>query len=99
MRCVTTKTQMNRKPRRVHTESLCVLLLCGATLSAPSCLPTLFARGVGKPWIANTSLIVTDAAKRLIVGLFKGGGDTCIQTDLALVMINVYVSHLLIIDS
>ena len=71
MRCVTTKTQMNRKPRRDHTESLCVLQPCEATLSVPSCLPTLFARGVGKPWIANTSLIVTDAAKRLIGRAFR----------------------------
>ena len=71
MQCVTTKTQMNRKPRRVHTESLCVLQLCEAILNVPNCLHTLFVRGAEKPWIVNTSLIVTDAAKRLIGGVFQ----------------------------
>ena len=68
MQCVTTKTQMNRKPRRVHTESLCVLQLCEAILNVPNCLHIRFVRGVGKPWIANTSLIVTDAV-RLLIGV------------------------------
>ena len=71
MRCVTTKTQMNRKPRRDHTESLCVLQPCEATLSVRSCLPTLFVHGAGKPWIVNTRLIATDAVRRLIGVAFQ----------------------------
>lgn len=71
MRCVTTKTQMNRKLRRDHTESLCVLQPCEAILNVPNCLHIRFVRGVGKPWIANTSLIVTDAVRLLIGRAFQ----------------------------
>lgn len=42
------------------------VLLCEAILNVPNCLRTLFVRGAVKPWIANTSLIVTGAVRRLI---------------------------------
>ena len=57
--------QMNRRPRHIHIGSRCVLQLYEAILSVPGCLHTLFAHDVAKPWLANTSPIVTVAVKRL----------------------------------